>query len=130
MRSIRARLAAYAIALLVCQGSALVAAPGALCRGVASAAVEDVDECCQHLAPGQTCPMHHKSPDSSERRGPSWTCVCSPSGAALVSLLGFAGSLPPPVQVMFPPARVEVIAPSSSSTEDRSQPPSSPPPRA
>src|SRR4051794_16646128 len=97
MRSIRARLAAFVIAVLVCQGAVLTTAPVALCRGAASAAGVVVDECCKHLAPGQTCPMHHKTHGSSAPGGVSWTCPCSPSDAALAALIGVSGTLPSPV---------------------------------
>jgi hypothetical protein len=125
----RARLVAYAIALLVCQGSVLTAAPVALCRG-AVAEAGDIDECCKHLAPGQTCPMHHKAHGTSERGALAWTCPCNPSDAALASLIGVSGTLPSPVLVSLRPVRIDAIVPSSPSIQDHTQPPHYPPPRA
>lgn len=128
MKRIRARLAAFAVALLVCQASAVTAAPVALCGGAMSA--EDVDECCKNLGPGQTCPMHHKSHGSSEHRGPAWTCLCSPSDAVLASLIGVSGALPEPVRMPHLPARLAVLVSPSPSIRDHQQPPQYPPPRA
>src|SRR5258708_1580630 len=127
MTSIRARLIACTIAVLVCQAAALSAAPVALCRGAMSAA-EDLDECCKSLGPGQTCPMHHKTHDA-ERRGPAWTCVCSPSDAVLAALVGVSGALSEPVRVPLPSDRTAVVVAASLSILDRQQPPQYPPPR-
>jgi len=88
------------------------------------------DECSQHLAPGQTCPMHHKPGKAPDRREPAWKCVCSPADTALLSLLGVAGTLPSPLLVAQLGVRVERVASLSSSPDDRSQPPRAPPPRA
>ena len=130
MRSLRARIGAYAIALLVCQGAALLAAPVVVCRIEMAGGADAEDECSQHLAPGQTCPMHHKPGKAPDRREPAWKCVCSPADTALLSLLGVAGTLPSPVLVAQLGVRVERVASLSSSPDDRSQPPRAPPPRA
>src|SRR5262249_27616998 len=51
----------------------------------------DVDECCRHLGPGQTCPMHH--PSAGDR-----TCkmrsACPRADFALVSVTGGVAILP------------------------------------
>ena len=130
MRSLRARIGVYAIALLVCQGSALVAAPVVVCRMEMAGGADEEDECSQHLGPGQTCPMHHKPGKAPDRREPAWKCVCSPADTALLSLLGVAGTLPSPLLVAQLGVRVERVASLSSSPDDRSQPPRAPPPRA
>jgi len=130
MRSLRARIGVYAIALLVCQGSALVAAPVVVCRMEMAGGADEEDECSQHLGPGQTCPMHHKPGKAPDRREPAWKCVCSPADTALLSLLGVAGTLPPPLPAAQLDVRVERIASLSSSPDDRPQPPRAPPPRA
>jgi hypothetical protein len=128
MSLIRVRLVAYAVAVLVCQGAVLSAAPVVLCRGAMSEAA-DV-ECSMNLGPGQTCPMHNKSHSSSESRGPAWTCLCSPSNAVLASLVGVSGALPEPVAVSQPLVRLAVIVSVSPSIRDHRQPPQYPPPRA
>jgi hypothetical protein len=142
MNRVRAHLIACAIAVLVCQGAALSAAPVALCRGAlcrgALSADADLDECCKNLGPGQTCPMHHKTHGASDTRGPfdgaqgrpAWTCLCSPSDAVLASIAGVAGALPEPVRVPAAPVSVTTIIPVASSTLEHQQPPISPPPRA
>jgi hypothetical protein len=130
MRSLRARIGVCAIALLVCQGAALLAAPVVVCRMEMPGGADEHDECSQHLGPGQTCPMHHQPGKPSARREPAWKCLCSPADAALLSLLGVAGTLPSPVLVVRDGARVEPVASLSSSPDDRSQPPRAPPPRA
>ena len=129
MTSIRARLIACAVAILVCQGAALSAAPIAVCRGILSAAV-DLDDCCRNLDPGQTCPMHHTTHRAGGQRGPAWTCVCSPSDAVLASLLGVAGALPGPIRASRVPIRASIVAAQTSATLARHEPPTSPPPRA
>ena len=130
MRSLRARIGVYAIALLVCQGAALLAAPVVVCRMELAGGAGEEDECSKHLGPGQTCPMHHKPGKAPDRREPAWKCVCSPADTALLSLLGVAGTLPSPLLVAQLGVRVERVASSSSSPDDRSQPPRAPPPRA
>ena len=129
MRSLRARIGVHAIAMLVCQGAALLAAPVVVCRMEMAGGADEEDECSQHLAPGQTCPMHHKPGKAPDRGEPAWKCVCSPADTALLSLLGVAGTLPSPLLVAQLGVRVERVA-SSSSPDDRSQPPRAPPPRA
>ena len=130
MRTLRARVGACAIALLVCQGAALVAAPAVVCRMEPAAATVDENECCKHLGPGETCPMHHKAGAAPERREPAWKCICSPADTALLSLLGVAGTLPPPVLVPDAAAPTDVVAALTPSPVTRSQPPRAPPPRA
>jgi hypothetical protein len=131
MRSLRARIGVCAIALLVCQGAALLAAPAVVCRMQMAGGTDDDDECSQHLGPGETCPMHHKPGKAPDRREPAWKCVCSPADTALLSLFGVAGTLPSPVLVAQSGVRLERIASlSSSSPDDWSQPPRAPPPRA
>ena len=130
MRSLRARIGVYAIALLVCQGAALLAAPVVVCRMEMAGGASEEDECSAHLGPGETCPMHHKPGKTPDRREPAWKCVCSPADTALLSLLGVAGTLPSPVLVAHLSVRVERVASLSSSPADRSQPPRAPPPRA
>ena len=130
MRSLRARIGVYAIALLVCQGAALLAAPAVVCRMKMAGGAGEEDECSTHLGPGETCPMHHKPGKVPDRREPAWKCVCSPADTALLSLLGVAGTLPSPLLVAQLGVRVERVASLSSSPDDRSQPPRAPPPRA
>jgi hypothetical protein len=129
MRTRRARVGVYAIALLVCQGAALAAAPVVVCRMEAAVAAGDENECCKHLGPGETCPMHHKPRSAPERREPAWKCICSPADAALLSLLGVAGTLPAPVLVPHADARIDLVAALTPSPVNRSQPPRAPPPR-
>jgi hypothetical protein len=128
MITIRARLAACAIALLACQAASLSAAPVVLCRSGQSLA-DDLDECCRKLAPGQTCPMHHKTHGAPDRRTPTWACVCSPSDALLASIVGVVGYMPPPVLEPYAPVHVVTVIARSSSTLERQQTPLSPPPR-
>jgi len=128
MTRIRLRLIVYAIAVLVCQGAAISAAPIALCRGALSAV--DEDECCRNLKPGQTCPMHHKTNGSPERRGSAWTCPCSASRNVLASIVGVSGALPKPIRISDPAARVAAVVSLSPSTLDHQPSPPYQPPRA
>ena len=128
MTRIRARLIAYVVAILVCQGAALSAAPVALCRnGVAIG--EDLDECCRNLRPGQTCPMHHKTHGAPAHRGTAWTCVCSPSDAALASLVGVCGALPEPIRLLDPAPRIVIVVTLPPTPLEYQRPPTYPPPR-
>ena len=129
MIRIRTRIVACVFAVLVCQAASLAAEPVALWRGTLSLA-DDLEECCKGLAPGQICPMHHKTHGAAGRGGTAWTCVCAPSDAALASIVGVAGSLPSPVLEPSAPARAAAVIARSSSTLERQQPPISPPPRA
>ncbi|MGH9139812.1 MAG: hypothetical protein ACRD2I_01575 [Vicinamibacterales bacterium] len=127
MTLVRSRLIAFTVAMLVCQGTALSAAPGALCRDAFLAAGAQ-DECCSNTAPGQICPMHHKSHGVPADRGPAWTCICSPSDAVFASVLG-AGVLPAPVLVQRTGALVAMLVPHSFGPLEFHQSPTSPPPR-
>ena len=127
MNRIRLRLVAYAIAVLVCQGAALSAAPLALCCGALSAA--DLDECCKNLGPGQTCPMHHTT-HGAERRTSGWACVCSPSAQLMASIVGVSGTLTVPIRVSDPAPLVTIAAIAPPATFDHREPPHCRPPRA
>jgi hypothetical protein len=128
MNPIRARLVACVVAVLACQAASISAAPVALCRGALSADA-DLDECCKDLGPGQTCPMHHKTHGAPDTRGPAWTCLCSPSDAALASIVGVAGALPEPVRVPAASVSITTIIPLVSSTLEHQQHPQYRPPR-
>jgi hypothetical protein len=127
MSTLRARIGVYALALLVCQIGALAAAPAAVCR-MAVARARQAE--CTHMAPGETCPMHHRSHGAPEPEGPAWKCVCTPGDAALLSLLGVSGTLPAPALIGESGVPLELFVPLSSSITDRSESPRAPPPRA
>lgn len=127
MSTLRARIGVYALALLVCQIGALAVAPAAVCR-MAVARPAQVE--CEHMGPGELCPMHHKSHGAPKPAEPAWTCVCTPGDAALLSLLGVSGTLPAPALIGESGVPLELIASLSSSISDRSETPRAPPPRA
>jgi hypothetical protein len=122
----RGRLVVCAIVLAL-QAASLSAAPLALCRGALSL---DLDECCAKLAPGQVCPMHHKTHRVPTERGTSWTCICSPSDAVLASIVGVTGTVPVRGTAVPAPSATPVRFVLLRFTLDRSDPPTSPPPRA
>jgi len=126
MMTKRGRLVVCAIVLAL-QAASLSAAPVALCRGALSL---DLDECCANLAPGQICPMHHKTHRAPAGRGQAWTCICSPSDAVLASIVGVAGTMPAQEQSVPAPLPAAIRFAVPDSTLDRSEPPTSPPPRA
>jgi hypothetical protein len=126
MMTNRGRLVVCAI-VLAFQAASLSAAPVALCRGALSL---DLDECCARLAPGQICPMHHKTHRAPADRGTAWTCVCSPSDAVLASIVGVAGMMPAEERAVAAPLPTVIRLAAEDSTFDRSEPPTSPPPRA
>jgi hypothetical protein len=122
----RARLLACAI-VLACQAVSLSAAPVALCRGALSL---DLDECCAKLAPGQICPMHHKTHRIPGDGGPAWNCICNPSDSVLASIVGVTGTMPPSAPAAPAPLLTVVRFAVQVSTLEQHQPPTSPPPRA
>ena len=129
MTSIRSRLVACVIGVLVCQAAAMTAAPVALCRGALSADA-DLHACCKNLKPGQTCPMHHTTHGSPDARGTSWECVCSPSDAVLASIVSVSGDLPTPTRIVDPTAPEALVISFVSSTLEQQRPPLYQPPRA
>jgi hypothetical protein len=121
-------LRSLAWAWLICQLTGFVAAPVAVSFGAMQVAEDTGDHCCPGLAPGQACPMHHN-------RAEAKTCVmrsaCSPSPAALVTLMGGLGLIPPASAVAltaFVAGDVALIP--STAAIARSKRPDSPPPRA
>ena len=126
MMTNRGRLVVCAIVLAL-QAASLSAAPVALCRGALSL---DLDECCAKLAPGQICPMHHKTHRVPAERGAAWTCICSPSDAVLASIVGVAGTMPASDTAVPAPLPTAFRFAALNSTLDRPEPPTSPPPRA
>lgn len=112
---------------LVCQLTGFVAAPVAVSLGAMQVAKDTGDHCCPGLAPGQACPMHHN-------RAGAKTCVmrnaCSPSPAALLTLMGGLGLLPRSSdRALTAIAACDVEAISSSAAIARARRPDSPPPR-
>jgi hypothetical protein len=88
-----------------------------------------VDDCCQGIAPGQTCPMHHAR--AGDKKEPTCTMrgACGRADAGLISLAGIVGLLPPAPAGVSPIAPRDVVAVSSRPTASRTLPPDSPPPR-
>jgi hypothetical protein len=129
MAFLRRRLTFIVCVWLVGQTAGLAAAPFALCcRTAPGTSVHDPEEeCCPGLLPGQVCPMHHT------REGVR-TCkmrsVCTGSDAALVSLSGGLGVLPPsPATVSAFEVR-ELASAMAPFAIARAHRPESPPPRS
>ena len=129
MAAVRRRLSWIVGVWLACQLAGIVAAPLAFCcqRQVT---IDDDEECCQGLAPGQMCPMHHVR--KGERKEP--TCkmrdACGQSDAGLVSLAGVAGLLPPATASVNDFAIGDTLAAVAPTAISRAHRPESPPPRA
>jgi hypothetical protein len=121
MSGIRRSLSWLAAAWLFGQAAMLAAAP------VMTALNLDVDECCRHLGPGQTCPMHH--PSAGDR-----TCkmrsACPRADFALVSIAGGAAILPGATDLVtnFEPG--DGAASADESARSLARVPDPPPPRA
>lgn len=130
MQRIRKPLSWLVAGWLVSQLATLVAAPIVLGgSGAVHAASDDANcTCPPGTAPGLTCPMH------SSPYGDAPTCrirsTSGPSDAALLSLVGGLGVLPPSRSVPYvaPVARAVAIPPVA--LIGRSELPESPPPRA
>jgi hypothetical protein len=114
---------------LASQVAGIVAAPLAFCCERA-AHVDDDEECCPGLAPGQICPMHHKR--AGDRKEPvcKMRDACGTADAALVSLAGVVGLLPHTTTAVSAFEVGDVVRVSFSSAILRARPPDPPPPRA
>ena len=120
----RRALGAVAIAWLVCQTAALVAAPPLL---IASASA-DLNTCtCGHGADA-TCPMHHKKGASSN------ICVIRAltmrDVAVLQSIVGVAGLLPADATTIATQPAARPLRGDDDAAAVRPTPPEPPPPRA
>jgi hypothetical protein len=122
----RKMLRSLASAWLVCQLAGFAAAPIAASCGLMQMAADGEEQCCPGLAPGQACPMHHN-------RTTAKTCVvrnaCAPSPAALLTLMGGLGLLPPSLPATTAIVRGEIVTVSSATAIARAGLPDSPPPR-
>ena len=124
MRFVRSRLSWIVFGWLMCQTAGLVAAPFALCCQESSDA--GLPECCQGLAPGQTCPMHHARHDDAICKMRN---ACVRADSALVSLAGGIGVLPAAtigVNAFAPSDRISTLTASALLRAARPEPP---PPR-
>ena len=129
MTSLRRRLAFIACIWLAGQVAGLAAAPFALCCDTApgTSVHDDEEKCCPGLLPGQVCPMHHTKEGV---RICKMRSVCSGSDAALVSLSGGLGVMPPPSATVSAFERRDVASVMAPSAIARAHRPESPPPRA
>jgi hypothetical protein len=127
MSLVRRRLSWLITGWLACQFAGYVAAPFALCCEDASATA--LPKCCQGVAPGQTCPMHHRHGGDEDS-----TCkmrnACARGDSALVSLGSGLGILAPPTIDVTAFAVRDRLTASLSPTILRTDRPESPPPRA
>jgi hypothetical protein len=123
---VRRRLPWLICTWLTFQIAGVAAAPIMFCcKDVPTA--EDEETCCAGLAPGQLCPMHHKTAGKSECKMRN---ACAPADAMLVALAGGVGVLPRATTIVnaFDPG--DVVVPSVPTAIARSSSPESPPPRA
>ncbi len=126
MRVVRRHLSWLVGAWLACQAAALAAAPVVMCGSQPTPDHHDVI-CCPGLKPGQVCPMHHvrEGVRTCAMRSP-----CSPSDAALLSLVGALG-LTPAARVVIDIAPIaEPVSTLADAELTRSELPESPPPRS
>ncbi|OFW29464.1 MAG: hypothetical protein A3G76_07425 [Acidobacteria bacterium RIFCSPLOWO2_12_FULL_65_11] len=126
MRAVRHRLSRLIGAWLVCQAVTLAAAPVSL---GAMPSTPDALKCMcpPGMAPGEACPMHHTPQGTRE-------CVLtsgsSSSDAALLSMMGNLGLMPPVQTLSTTVAVVGVVTPVIALTISSPVRPESPPPRA
>jgi hypothetical protein len=120
MARIRRGLSWLAVVWLVCQAASFTAGPTMAALGL------DVDECCRHLGPGQSCPMHHA------REGDT-TCkmrsACPRADFALISIgttLGILTGSTDVVTVFVPGEAAPALEAFAPTRSDR---PEAPPPR-
>jgi hypothetical protein len=127
MLSVRRRLSWLVCAWLTCQIATVVAAPITFCCKAVPVADDD-EECCPGVAPGQLCPMHHKT--ATGKNDCKMRSTCGPADAMLVALAGGIGVLPRATAVVNAFVPGDVVAPSAPVALARSSRPESPPPRA
>jgi hypothetical protein len=129
MAAVRRRLPWIVGLWLTCQLAGISAAPLAFCCQ-RPASIDDEEECCPGLAPGQICPMHHVR--KGDRKEP--TCkmrdACAQSDAGLVSLAGGVGLLPHATSSVSNFAIGDAVVAAAPSAICRAYRPESPPPRA
>ena len=139
MNAIRARLIAYAVALVVCHASLLLVAPMALCsfdRDLAAAEETTVCTCASHTA-GAPCPMHTGSTghaDGKDGTVPNDTRCCpvssDPARLALAMLANPTGVPVDRSQFVRPDASTAPMIAIAAALVALDRPPTSPPPRA
>ncbi|HEX3702126.1 MAG TPA: hypothetical protein VHU82_02270 [Vicinamibacterales bacterium] len=121
-------LRAIASGWLVCQLAGLSAAPISVWMGPVEVVASAGDDCCPGVAPGQVCPMHHTREGAKH-------CVmrgdCASPTAALLTLVGGLGLMPPHVRSLTDPlaANGRALLPAPTVIA-RDELPESPPPRA
>lgn len=124
MAFLRRTLGPFTAAWLLCQVAALLAGPAVFWVTSAEALLECT---CTH-GDHATCPMHHKATLGSK------VCLvrsADDSGTAVVtSLLGSAGLVSVPVQVVAPRPAHTLVLTEVTTLSLRPAPPDPPPPRA
>ena len=128
MGPVRRRVSWIVSIWLASQVAGVVAAPLAFCCRPAVQMADD--DCCQGVAPGQMCPMHHARAGDRKESTCKMRDACGRADAGLISLAGVVGLLPP---VTASVRRFEVrgiVGVSPRPTVSRTLPPDSPPPRA
>jgi hypothetical protein len=128
MGPVRRRVSWIVSLWLASQVAGLVAAPLAFCcRPVVQMGDDD---CCQGVAPGQLCPMHHARAGAKNEPTCKMRDACGRADAGLLSLAGIVGLLPPATPAVRPFEVRDVLGASSRPAVSRTLPPDSPPPRA
>jgi hypothetical protein len=103
-----------------------VAAPFALCCEDPSAIA--LPDCCKLVAPGQTCPMHHK--ENSDESTCKMRNACARADSALVSLSGGVGVMPTLTSDVIAFTAGDSLSGLTESGLIRAARPDAPPPRA
>jgi hypothetical protein len=125
MQAIRQHLAAFIGVWLICQTTALVAAPASLCSGASASSAPEGCTCARDAA--HECPMHHRTPARSN-------CSCRDTNdtttAIIASLLGPIAVLASPIDGAAPIRATDSITWPAASTLEQPAALDSPPPRA
>ncbi len=133
MRTLRSRLVVVALGVVVCQSTALLAAPLAICCAPQANAASAEAEC-ECDGAGGLCPMHHKD-KAQERQKPahgarSCSGCADSSEMVFLTMTGPTAPIVAPFRLftLQPESAAAGVVPSSPFTVDR--PPSAPPPKA
>ena len=131
MRTLRGRLFALTLIVVIGQLAGTVAASTALLGSVSPSnrSSEGTVCTCPHAADGE-CPMHKHRPPASSPDTPRYVSCHSSTEIALTTLVGVTGLLAEGQQTEVPDGVSEAVVAASTEPLNLIRPPVSPPPRS
>jgi hypothetical protein len=129
MRTVRTRLAALTLLLLLQQAVGLAVAGALACCDTNDVQPAARTECCEDAADGHMCPLGHRPPPDRQCRMKSG---CSTEGPGVLAGAGFTYAAPLVGRFTMLPPVTQPLASRMSVPDERlaKAPPPSPPPKA